>query len=195
MLGYKSEETYDDGFITKLLTITKNYVVENGKEMNVLIPGFADDTINLIDKMLSPVSPETVEVVRSDAIKLFNDNKQKAKDGIDNGKQELENRNLELDSLRKIVTLTTDTTSTDSTNVKKPDVPPTPTIKEGTASEEDKISFKDYLKDDKVFNAYNKIDQGDKPGVIIIFSKEYDKQTLYKDSEGIWSNVKRKNNN
>lgn len=193
MLGYKSEETYDDGFITKLLTITKNYVVENGKEMNVLIPGFADDTINLIDKMLSPVSPETVEVVRSDAIKLFNDNKQKAKDGIDNGKQELENRNLELDSLRKIVTLTTDTTSTDSTNVKKPDVPPTPTIKEGTASEEDKISFKDYLKDDKVFNAYNKIDQGDKPGVIIIFSKEYGKQTLYKDSEGIWRYVKSKN--
>jgi hypothetical protein len=82
----------------------------------------------------------------------------------------------------------------DSLNVKKPDVPPTPSIKEGTASEEDKISFKNYLKDDDLFNNYNKIDQGDKPGVIILRYKkkkengemEDKTQTLYKDSEGTW---------
>jgi len=168
--------------------------VENSKNMNVLIPGFADDTIILIDKMLNPVSSETVKEVREDAQQLFDKGRQGAKEGLDKTKEELENKGVELDSLGKTVTLTTDTTSTDSTEVKKPDVPPTPSIKEGTASEEDKISFKNYLKDDDLFNNYNKIDQGDKPGVIILrFKKKKENgemedktQTLYKDSEGIW---------
>jgi ribosomal 50S subunit-associated protein YjgA (DUF615 family) len=162
---------------------------------SIAVPGLADEFVRFVGSLNDPKNEKQI---KEDAQKLAED----LQTGSENAQQSAN------EAAEQLGITPPDTTSvvkalenlpqrtevkTDSTEVKKPDVPPTPSIKEGTASEEDKISFKNYLKDDDLFNAYNKIDQGDKPGVIIIFSEEKGQQTLYKDSEGTWRHKQSKN--
>jgi hypothetical protein len=193
MLGYKSEETYDDGFITKLLTITKNYFLENAMNMNVLIPGFADDTINLLNMMLNPVTDETVKKVREDATTLFDNSRQSAQEGIENARKELENQGLDPDALGTTVTITPNTTPTDTNQPDNQEpTPSTSSIIEGTASEEDKTSIKAQLNDDDYFRDYIRVIDNGPDGTVIVRIKPLSdypngiKQTLYKASDGKW---------
>jgi uncharacterized membrane protein YheB (UPF0754 family) len=198
MLGVEPNQPDDRTFGETVGTMLINYYVENGKNMDAIFPGFADDAKSLIQRALKSNSDETVKQVRDDAKELLGRGEDTAKEGIEKAKEELKNQGIDIDTLHENVPVVPNTTPTDTNQPDNQEpTPPDDSIQKGTASNEDKISLRDYLNNPEQFKKYTSIDKGEVEGTIITRFVDINGDnvfaTIYKDSGGVWR-YKKSNN-
>jgi hypothetical protein len=201
MTGNKTDEK-SEGVLDDLAVIAKaasNYFTENLFSIESAFPGFADDVVRYLGKVMIPLSVESAKEIHDWWVSWGNEKKQQIEQNLENAEQGLEESGISIDTLKTMAPeLGLDTTST---NVNEPDnQEPTPTddsIQKGTASNEDKISLRDYLNNPEQFKKYTSIDKGEVEGTIITRFVDINGDnvfaTIYKDSGGVWR-YKKSNN-